>query len=497
VNNKWWILAAMTSCISMIFIDITVLPVALPTIERLLGISETGLHWIVNAYTLALTVLVLPGGRLGDMLGHRKVFFWGLTMFALFSALCGLSNSGWWFIASRALQGVGGALLLPCTTAILMDAFPYKERGKAMGIYIGVGSIFLATGPFVGGIFTQYVSWRLVFWINVPIALIGFILAYFSVPRTPGKKESFDVRGFLTLSLGVSAIVVALMEADVWSWSSPLTLGLLALGLVLLALLIYVDRHAEKPYIDFSLFKERTFLGTLIAIFCTQFMIMLTVFWSIYFQTGLDFSPAKSGWLSLLGNSPLIITAPLGGYLLDRFGPRVPITIGFCLVLGALFFFYQVYDTGSIPLILASVIPFGCGIPMIITPCMTSALQHTPVHKRGLASGTLVMLRQLGSTLGLAVFGSLFLSRMHINLIKSFAQNPDTASVAPEQFTGILAKTPSAVTALEQFPEAVQGFITKSFELANNSAFAVINLLGIAVMFVGFLAALFLIKKNA
>ncbi|MCI0381740.1 MAG: MFS transporter, partial [Chlamydiae bacterium] len=269
-NRKWWILAAMTSTISMIFIDITVLPVALPTIQRELDISELGLQWIINAYTLALTVFVLVGGRLGDMFGHLKMFFFGLVIFAFFSALCGLSYFSLWFITSRFFQGIGGAILIPATVSMIISSFPQQQRGKAMGIYVSVGSIFLSIGPFIGGLLSQYLSWRFVFWINLPIAAIGFLLAKFSVPKqekVEKKPLRFDYFGFIAFGLGLTAVVIAFMQAKYWDWFSLPTLLLIALGITLMLLMIVIDRRVEEPFLDFSIFKTPNFIGGLATLF--------------------------------------------------------------------------------------------------------------------------------------------------------------------------------------------------------------------------------------
>ena len=496
-NQKWWIFAAMTSVVSMIFIDVSVLPVALPTIQRSLGLSDLGLYWILNGYTLALAVFILAGGRMGDRYGHRWVFLYGLFFFTLGSILCGLSQGEAWFISSRILQGLGGALLIPTSAATLFNAFPAPQRGKAMGLYISVGTVFLSVGPFIGGIFTQYFTWRLIFWINIPIAILGFILTLLVVPKSKGNRSHpFDFIGFFAASLAISALTVAIMQVKKWGWFSPWTIGLIILALFLFILLFAVDRTAEDPYIDFSLFKNRNFLGAIAAIFCTQFVLMVTIFWSIYFQTVFHFSPSQAGTLSLISNAPLILAAPLGGHLLDRHGPRVPILIGFFLVTGSLFWFLLNLQERSVPILLSALIPFGCGIPMILTPSFATALGEIPPERRGLASGTSSMIRQIGSTLGLALFGTLFLE---VNL-SQFGQilrtNVQTQTLDPTRFQGLLSQTPTAVQALQPFSSKTQAFISKSFLHSYINGFWAINMLAAVIALVGGILAFILIKKR-
>lgn len=409
-NRKWWILVAMTSCISMIFIDISVLPVTLPTLQRTLGMTELGLQWIVNAYTLALTVFVMAAGRCGDRFGHRRVFCWGLLFFSLGSTLCGMSYHEWWFIMARTIQGFGGAMLVPTSSAIMFSTFPAHQRGKAIGLYVSIGSVFLALGPAIGGFFTEYLTWRYVFWMNIPIAIIGYLLTLLVVPKNKGHRRPFDFLGFITSTLGISSIVVAIMEAKKWGWTSPITIGMIGFGILLIFLLLIIDRKARDPYIDLSLFKLRNFTGAVCAVFATQFLIMAGVFWAIYFQTSYGYSPAGAGMITLVANLPVLVAAPMGGHLLDKHGPKIPITIGFILVILSLFWYLQNIDNPSIAIILSVIIPFGFGVPLIFTPSFTTALGEVDQEKRGLASGTMTMLRQLGATLGMAIMGSIFIT---------------------------------------------------------------------------------------
>ena len=268
--RKWWILAAMTTTISMIFIDITVLPVVLPTLQRELHISDLGLQWIINAYTLALAVLVLAGGELGDMWGLKRSFCLGVLIFAGASAMCGLSDSEGWLIFNRALQGVGGALLLPATQGIIVSHFPPHQRGKAMGLFVSIGSIFLALGPLIGGSLTSYFKLALVFWINLPIAAIGIALALSVVPPMEGKKQKFDYRGFLILTAGIGSLVVALMQAQDWGWVSLHTLALLSIGIFCLIILFKRKHKPHASILDFELMKKKSFISSAAAISATS-----------------------------------------------------------------------------------------------------------------------------------------------------------------------------------------------------------------------------------
>lgn len=493
--SKWWILFAMASAISMIFIDVSALPVALPTIQKNLELSSLGLQWIVNAYTLSLSVLFLAGGRIADRFGDKKTFCLGLGIFSGASALCGLSHSEAWFIFARALQGIGGAFLVPSATIVIFKTFPPHQRGKAMGLYISIGSVFLALGPFIGGLFTEYFSWRLVFWINLPIALLGSILTYLWVPKGKGKYLPFDWPGFITFSIGISLIVIALMQTRKWGWISPWILGSLLCGLILLFLLWKIDRKVEDPYVNFSFFKNKTFSGAIGGIFCTQFLIMVTIFWAIYFQNALGYSPAEAGMLSLLSNFPIMLAAPLGGYILDKKGPRLPAIIGFTLIAFSLFWFLQNLGTKSLWILLSAIIPFGFGVPFIFTPAYTTALSQVPPERRGLASGVVGMLRQLGSTLGLATIGSIFLNAQMHQFAKDLRHNTDTQSMSPNTFEGLLSNAPSALEALQTLPQQSQLYIKQSYLHSFIDAFWWINVLAIFICLLGAAWILYFVKK--
>lgn len=495
-NRKWWILCAMTSAISVIFVDVTILPVALPTIQRTLGFSDLSLQWLINSYTLALTACIIAGGRFADRVGHRKVFFLGQLLFTLGSICCAVSYFAWWFILSRVIQGIGAALLIPSAFAIVFNAFPPSQRGKSLGIYVSIGSIFLALGPFIGGVFTQYLTWRLAFWINPPILLVGYVLARLSVPPSEKRYAPFDFPGFLTFSLGITALVVGLMQTKAWGWFSPFTVGLLFIGVFLLVLLYRVDWKTDDPFIDFTLFSNPTFTGALSANFITQFILMVTIFWAIYFQNALGFSPSLAGTLSLLSNAPIILAAPLGGHLLDKHGPRLPIVLGFSLLCASLLWLTQILDVRHVPLLLSALIPFGISIPLILTPSSTTAVAEVASERRGLATATSSMVRQLGGTLGLAILGATFLHIQSDHFAEDLKRNTETFHLDPHHFQGLLSEKPQAIETLNKLSADSQHFVTNSYTNSYIDAFFTINVIAGLAAILGLVLTLLLIKKK-
>ncbi|MES2344580.1 MAG: MFS transporter [Chlamydiota bacterium] len=494
-SNKWYILAAMIVNISMIFIDSTVLPVALPTIQKELGISDLGLQWLINSYLLSLTVLLILGGKLSDILGRRKICAAGLVIFILSSICCAFSHSESWFIISRAFQGLGAALLLPTTSAILLAAFPPHERGRAMGIYLGAGSIFLSIGPPLGGLITEYFNWRYVFWINVPVACIGLFFLYLFVPKSERHKETFDLVGFLTLVIGISALVVGLMETPRWGWTSYFTSGLFLIGIILIILLIKVDRKTEHPFIDFSLFKSKDFTAAVTCVFLAQFLMMVTVFWAIFFQHILKYSPSVAGLITLIANSPIIFMAPIAGYITDRFGPKLPATIGFFLIFVGLISFITVVEKNNFYLLFPTLIIYGAGLPLVLNPCFVSSMNELPTQKWGVGNALRQTIRQLGGTIGMALIGTIFLHRELDRLAHYFQTNPITKHLDSKLFENILFST-TPEKEFSQLPLATATAIETNYLEAYAAAFQMINFFSAFLALVGFVIAfLFLAHK--
>jgi EmrB/QacA subfamily drug resistance transporter len=495
-NRKWWILAAMTTTISMIFVDITVLPVVLPTLQRELGASNLGLQWIINAYTLVLSALVLAGGKLGDICGLRRTFCFGVAIFAFASGLCGLSSSEWTLIMSRGLQGIGGSLLLPATQAIIVSHFPPHQRGKALGLYVSVGSIFLALGPLIGGALTTYLSWHYVFWLNIPIAAIGLILTYFSVPPMPGKSHDFDIRGFGILAIGITSFVVALMQVQEWGWSSVTVLLLLLIGVFSLIALFQRKHKPHASILDFELMKKKSFLASSSAVFCNQLVIMVTVFWAIYFQNILGFSPSKAGLYAFMANLPVLFSAPLGGFLVDRVGPRIPVMIGFGMMCFSLVWFSIFMRMETVGILMPTLLLFGCGVSMIFTPSYVGMMNEVPAEKRGVASGITATLRQFSSTVGLALFGTLYSSIYLGKLTRSLADNQSTKSLNPNELEGLLSRSPAAIGHLDGLNKSETYYVFQSAKNAFLDAFFNINLSAALVTIVGILIAWRLMKNR-
>ena len=297
-NRKWWTLGAMCFALFMLMLDNTVVNVALPSIQEDLGASIAGLEWTVNGYTLSIAVLLVTGGRLGDIFGRRRMFLAGIVIFAISSATAGLAPDQTALVLSRVVQGAGAALMMPGTLSIITDAFPANERGKALGTWAGVSALALAVGPVVGGFLTEHVSWRAIFYLNVPIAVFAVLATIFAVreSRDTSVGKDVDYPGVAVLTVGLTALVLALVEGNAWGWGSPAILGLFALAALALPLFVWVEGRVKAPMVQFDLLSDRNFLGAVVVAMIISFaMLGVFFFLALYMQDILGYTPLEAG----------------------------------------------------------------------------------------------------------------------------------------------------------------------------------------------------------
>jgi EmrB/QacA subfamily drug resistance transporter len=419
-NRRWWALGAMCFALFMIMLDNTVVNVALPSIQRSLHASTASLEWTVNAYTLSFAVLLVTGGRLGDLFGRRKVFLAGVIVFACSSGAIGFSPNDTWLVAWRAVQGVGSAMMMPGTLSIITNAFPAAERGKAIGTWAGVSALALAIGPVLGGFLVETVSWQSIFFLNLPVAAGAIVVTLFAVreSRDESVAQRVDVRGVLTLTIGLAALVLALVEGNEWHWGSGRELALLAIAVVGLIAFGIVERRQSSPMVDFSFFRSRTFLGANIVAFIVSFaMLAMFFFMALYMQNVLHFSPLQAGLRFLPSTLMIVLIAPLSGRLADRVGPRPLITFGLLAVSGALLWQSQLTVSSGYGALLPGFILMGIGMAFVMSPMSMAAMNSVAQAKAGVASGVLSMNRMVGGTFGVAVLGAMVatLGRSKIN----------------------------------------------------------------------------------
>lgn len=416
-NRKWWVLAAMTAALSIVFVDQSSVSVALPSIQRDLALSNTMQQWVVNAYLLAIAAFIIFGGRLGDLYGHRHIFLFGMSIFIISSLTCALANSGMGLVISRSVQGIGGSLMIPATGVIIISAFEEHERGKATGLYIAIASVFLSMGPLLGGYLTQVFSWHFVFWINLPISFISVVLTLISVKKSKIHVENkkLDFFGFLSSGTALVCLVLAFMESANYGFTSLIILSLFIASILFTLLFIYIESKVEQPLVDIDLFKNLVFSRSAGILLLMQSVFIVIVFWVIYIQNILGYSPAMGGLLTLPTSIPILFMAPFAGHLRDTYGPRLPAKLGAFAIAVSVFWVGLIAGQYNYWLLFPALLIFGCAAPFVISSAMTTALSSVDVHLSGMAAGVANAARQLGSSIGLAIMGSII---TNVNIVK-------------------------------------------------------------------------------
>ena len=447
--KRWWVLITMTGSLSMILIDQTVVSVALPTMQRDLDLSQTGLQWVVNAYLLAIAVFVALGGRIGDLIGNERTFRLGGLVFVLASAACGLAQSDSWIIIARAVEGVGAALMTPASGAIVMNAFGASERGKAMGVYSGVSMIFLALGPLIGGVLVQWISWRAVFYVNLPVGIAMLALAQTTLPRKVVPSGGrIDWPGVPLLIGGLGALVLGLMQSREWGWGSPAIIGLLAAAAVLLPVFVWWELRAPEPLVQMRLFRSGNFSADSFVTAAMQFGLMgVSVFGAIWVQDVLGFGPISAGLSLLPLTIPLLLLSVPTGRLYDRIGPRIPVSVGALLLGLSLIWAALVLDQLEYAWLVPGYVLMGIGLALMITPTTTDALNAADPALRGQASGVVQTMRQVGGTVGIAVLGTIIANVQHNQVTDWIAADPAQRSGDVSQIETVLANPDAAPTA--------------------------------------------------
>jgi EmrB/QacA subfamily drug resistance transporter len=409
-NRRWWTLGAMCFALFMIMLDNTVVNVALPSIQKDLHSSISGLEWTVNAYTLSFAVLLVTGGRLGDIFGRRKMFLFGVAVFGLSSAFIGFSQSEAWLVTGRAMQGVGAAFMMPATLSIITNAFPPNERGKAIGTWAGVSALALAIGPVVGGFLTESVSWQSIFFLNVPVAAIAVFVTLSATreSRDETSTHHIDYFGVATISTGLAALVLALVEGNSWGWGSPRILALFGVAAVALTAFVVAELRVDEPMVDFSFFRSKSFLGANIVAFIVSFaMLAIFFFLALYMQNIKGYSPLQAGVRFLPSTLLVVVAGPISGRLSDRIGPRPLMVAGLVMIAGAMFWQGHLAVDTSYGFLVGAFMLMGLGIGLVMSPMSTAAMNAVEPTKAGVASGILSMWRMVGGTFGVAVMGAL------------------------------------------------------------------------------------------
>lgn len=410
-SQKWFVMLSIAMGIFLATIDGSIVNVALPTLTEALGTDFATVQWVVLAYLLTVTTLQAVVGRLADMYGRKTLYNSGFVVFTVGSLLCGLSPTVEWLIAARVLQGIGGALILALGLAIITDAFPPQERGRALGIAGSIVSIGIVLGPTLGGLIIENLSWHWIFFVNVPIGILGTYLAWRYIPRTrPPGGQRFDMAGAATLCMFLLAFLVGLTTGQRQGFTSPEAIGLYVLAAFFLVTFILLERRHPQPIIAPSLFRSSLFRVNIATGFLVFIALGVNALIPFYLELGLGYAVQQVGFLLAVLPLALGITAPISGALSDRVGSR-PISVAGLAVTVLAFLLLSTLSTDTTAIgFMLRFLPLGIGVGLFQSPNNSAIMGSVSRDKLGVASSLLAITRSLGQTVGFSVLGAVWAS---------------------------------------------------------------------------------------
>ncbi|WP_441249985.1 MFS transporter [Kitasatospora sp. McL0602] len=410
---KGFALAVIAATQLMVVLDATIVNIALPHIQDALKFSDTSLSWVINAYTLTFGGLLLLGGRAGDILGRRRVFIAGVLLFGFASLLGGFAQDSNMLLAARALQGIGGAICSPTAFALIATNFEEgPDRNRAFGVFSAVAGSGAAIGLLAGGLLTEYLNWRWVFFVNVPIAILIAVAAPLYINESKRQEGRFDLPGALASTLGLVSLVYGFIRAASDGWSDSLTIGSFVVGALLVLAFLVIERRTAQPITPLHLFSNRNRTGGLVMMLCLAAAMFGIFFYvTIFVQRVLGYSPLKAGVAFLPISVAIIIAAQLASAFQAKYGPKPFMAGGALLVTIGLTWLTQTsadssYTTG----VLGPTVIFGFGMGLVFVPVMLLAVAGVAAHETGAASGLLNSMQQIGGSLGLSILTTVFAS---------------------------------------------------------------------------------------
>jgi EmrB/QacA subfamily drug resistance transporter len=415
--RRWQALALVCAAMFMTILDVSIVNVALPSIGTHLKFSRDNLQWVISAYSIAYGGFLLLGGRTADLVGRRRIFMAGVVLFTAASLTCGLAQNEGWLIASRAVQGLGAALVAPSALSIVISLFEEgPERNKALGIWGAVGGSGAAVGVLAGGILTKYLGWEWIFFVNVPVGAVAFSLARPLVKesRLEGADRSFDPLGALTVTSGLALAVYAISKAPDSGWGTAATIWKLAVAAALLAAFAVVELRVRRPLVPFRIFRVRTLaaanvVGILLGVVIFSNFFLLT----LYVQQVLHYSALRAGVTFVATAGTAVVIAGAAQAIVTRIGPKLPMAFGLLLLGGGMVWYAQIPTHGSFGgALLPGYLLVGVGLPFSFIPVTIAALAGVGNAEAGLGSGLITTSQQMGGAIGVAVASTVFASRL-------------------------------------------------------------------------------------
>jgi EmrB/QacA subfamily drug resistance transporter len=459
-TNKWWTLTAVSLGTFMLLLDITIVNVALPAMQKDLSSSFSGLEWVVDAYALTLAAALLTSGSLADLFGRKRLYVIGLAAFTVASLLCGVATNTLFLQLARGAQGIGGAIMFAVSLALLADAFRGRDRGIAFGVWGSVTGLAVAVGPVVGGALTTGLSWRWIFFVNLPIGVFALVLTVARVheSRDPRPRRP-DWWGFVTFTSSLSFLVFALIESSERSFTAPLVLGCFAAGAVLMAAFVAVEARVEHPMFDLGLFRVPTFTGGAIAAFGVSSTIFaMFLYFTLYLQDVLGYSALATGLRLIVASAGIFVVAGISGRLSSRVPVRLLIGPGLVLVSIGLFSMRGLTADSAWTHLAPGLLIAGVGVGLLNPPLASTAVGVVEPHEAGMASGINSTFRQVGIATGIALLGSLFAAKVRSSATLDLGRVPGasahTGQIRSALTSGQLTRALSAVPNAERAPVA-------------------------------------------
>ena len=493
--NKNLVLAAMVFAVAMTFIDQTIVVIAIPSLQKDLSISAAGSQWIVNGYLLSLSALFAFGGKLGDVLGRRNMVVVGVIGFALASACCGFTPTGsiaeTWIITFRVIQGGMAALMFPAAVAIVVASFPIRERGKAMAIFFGITGGLTAIGPLAGGYLTQW-TWRAIFWINIPVAIIALILIWQSQPDNEKHPAKLDYRGAVLITGAMGLTVLGFEQSSVWGWGSISTWACIVIGLLLMVGFVGWELRTPEPLLRLHIFRDRGFsvetivLGLMSVVFVPYFF-----FASVYAQLSLGESPTNAGLYLLYFFLGFVIASQIGGRVLDARGARPAVVFGSALAAVGFYLLAGKLTHLSLGAQWVYIMIAGAGVGLILSPASTDAVNRAPSTSYSEVTGITQTSRNFGASFGLAVLGAVLISQNKTNITAALTKHgvPKTAA---QKLAASFGSSSTGSSAGSHQPAALVHDVQAAFALSTQTVFYIMA----GVMAATFLVAILWLPRG-
>jgi EmrB/QacA subfamily drug resistance transporter len=500
LERKWWTLIAVCIGIFMLLLDITVVNVALPDIQRSLHSSFADLQWVVDAYSLTLAAFLLTSGVIGDIYGRRLLFAIGLGIFSVSSLVCGLSTSSLMLNLARGVQGVGGAIMFAVSLALIANAFHGKDRGTAFGAYGAIIGAAVAIGPLVGGAITSTIGWRWIFFVNVPIGVVAVFITLTKIAESKDPhKRRVDIAGFATFSVALFLLVWALVRGNDVGWSSIKTVLPLTAAAVLLVAFVFVELRSRDAMLDLSLFRRPAMIGVSgVAFTLAASIFAMFLYLTLYIQDDLGYGPFQAGLRFLPITLMSFIVAPIAGRLTVRMQSRFLLGTGMALVAIGLALMGTTKPDSDWLQLLPGFIVAGAGIGMVNPVLASSAISVVPPERSGMASGINSTFRQVGIATGIAGLGAIFQSQMESRTVTELSSTPAGRVVLTHNdgALGSALASGQVHSAVHAMPAPLARALTDAYQIAFSGTLNLLMFIGTVIAIVGALGGYLLVRQR-